>query len=51
MAAWKFFHSRISYEEYYLIKFFGKQYLNYQKRVPTGIPFVKGYVMIDESLD
>lgn len=51
VASWKFFKSRILYEEYYLIKFFGKQYTDYQKRVPSGVPFVKGFLLVDEALD
>ncbi len=52
IATWKFFKSRILYEEFHLIKFFGKQYLNYQSRVPSGIPFVKGCIVYAEpSLD
>jgi protein-S-isoprenylcysteine O-methyltransferase len=51
VAAWKFFQDRIVFEEYYLIRFFGKQYAAYQKKVPSGIPFVKGYTLVDECLD
>lgn len=51
IAAWKFFKSRIVYEEFYLIKFFGRQYVEYQKRVPSGVPFVKGFRPVDEPLD
>lgn len=51
LASWKFFESRIKFEEYYLIRFFGRQYTDYQKRVPSGVPFVQGYKLIDESLD
>lgn len=51
IVSWKFFKSRIIYEEYYLIKFFGSQYTTYQKKVASGVPFVKGFVLIDESLD
>jgi protein-S-isoprenylcysteine O-methyltransferase len=51
LASWKFFNSRIIYEEYYLIKFFGQQYLDYQKRVSIGIPCIRGYQDIDEPLD
>jgi protein-S-isoprenylcysteine O-methyltransferase len=36
IVSWKFFNSRIVYEEYYLLKFFGKQYLNYQEKVSSG---------------
>lgn len=52
VSSWKFFKTRISYEEFHLIKFFGKEYIDFQKRVPTGIPFVKGYILYgEESLD
>jgi protein-S-isoprenylcysteine O-methyltransferase len=52
IATWKFFKSRILYEEFHLIKFFGKEYINYQAKVPSGIPFVKGCIMYAEpSLD
>jgi len=52
ISSWKFFKTRIAYEEFHLIKFFGKEYTNYQKKVWTGIPFVKGYVLYgEESLD
>nr|CAB3255184.1 protein-S-isoprenylcysteine O-methyltransferase-like [Phallusia mammillata] len=44
-ASWKFFHDRIIYEEMTLLNFFGRDYLNYKKKVPSGIPFVKGYVL------
>lgn len=51
MASWKFFKTRITYEEFYLQKFFGKKYLAYQQKVPSGIPFVAGFVQKEESLD
>jgi protein-S-isoprenylcysteine O-methyltransferase len=51
VASWKFFKARITYEEFHLIKFFGKQYTDYQRRVWSGIPFVRGFLLIDESLD
>lgn len=52
VASWNFFKSRILYEEFHLIKFFGKEYQNYQARVPSGIPFVKGCIVYSEdSLD
>ena len=43
IAAWTFFYERIYYEEMTLIKFFGEKYLDYQKKVGTGLPFIKGY--------
>jgi len=43
LVSWKFFADRIEAEEYYLLNFFGNQYLDYQKRVPTGLPFIKGF--------
>uniref|UniRef100_A0A915CKW8 Protein-S-isoprenylcysteine O-methyltransferase n=1 Tax=Parascaris univalens TaxID=6257 RepID=A0A915CKW8_PARUN len=43
VVAWSFFNERIYWEEQYLILFFGSQYVIYQKKVPTGIPFVKGF--------
>lgn len=51
ITTWKFFKSRIMFEEFYLLKFFGKQYSNYQKKTPSGIPFVKGYTLVEENLD
>ncbi|GAA6011099.1 hypothetical protein JCM8202_003895 [Rhodotorula sphaerocarpa] len=35
-----FFSSRLRTEERYLVKFFGQQYEDYRRRVPTRIPFV-----------
>ncbi|KAM0793225.1 hypothetical protein ACM66B_000691 [Microbotryomycetes sp. NB124-2] len=35
-----FFSNRIRVEEKYLIQFFGDEYVQYKKRVPTRIPFV-----------
>ena len=43
LVSWKFFTDRIEAEEYYLLNFFGSSYLEYQKRVPTGLPFIKGF--------
>ncbi|XP_026691020.2 protein-S-isoprenylcysteine O-methyltransferase-like isoform X2 [Ciona intestinalis] len=43
VATWKFFQERIYYEEITLLNFFGQQYLDYKKKVPSGIPFVCGY--------
>jgi len=43
IASWIFFKERITDEEITLINFFGEDYLHYQKRVPTGLPFIYGY--------
>lgn len=44
-ASWMFFKERIEDEEESLVLFFGEDYVEYKKRVRTGIPFVKGYPM------
>ncbi|CAH8537974.1 unnamed protein product [Dicrocoelium dendriticum] len=44
VATFIFFRRRIEQEERQLIHFFGSDYLEYQNRVGTGIPFVPGYV-------
>ncbi len=41
--SWAFFNERICVEEYTLLKFFGKDYNDYKEKVPSGIPFIKGY--------
>ena len=43
MASWKFFHERIETEEITLLHFFGDDYVAYQRRVGTGLPFITGY--------
>lgn len=43
-ASFLFFRGRIRYEEHRMLAFFGDSYVQYQKRVPTGVPFVKGFV-------
>ncbi|XP_077314432.1 protein-S-isoprenylcysteine O-methyltransferase [Lithobates pipiens] len=42
LASWRFFRERVEEEEYSLIHFFGDQYIDYKKNVPTGLPFIKG---------
>ncbi|EDQ90144.1 uncharacterized protein MONBRDRAFT_7483 [Monosiga brevicollis MX1] len=49
-AAYRFFADRLEYEEYHLLLFFGTQYHRYQQRVPTGVPFVQGYVAREQLL-
>eukprot|EP00002_Diphylleia_rotans_P039195 TRINITY_DN9033_c0_g1_i1.p1 TRINITY_DN9033_c0_g1~~TRINITY_DN9033_c0_g1_i1.p1 ORF type:complete len:277 (-),score=64.74 TRINITY_DN9033_c0_g1_i1:60-890(-) len=39
-ASWLFFYDRIPAEEEYLVEFFGKDYIEYRKRVKTLIPFI-----------
>lgn len=38
---WKFFSERIKDEEIYLVAFFGNDYIEYRKKTPTLIPFIK----------
>lgn len=42
-TSWKFFDERIYAEEQLLLNFFGEEYLKYQNKVATGVPFVQGY--------
>lgn len=44
IASWKFFHERILIEEVTLVNFFQQQYVDYQERTCSGVPFVRGYV-------
>ena len=43
-ASWSFFKDRIQTEEELLIHFFKKDYLDYQQKVGTGLPFIRGYI-------
>ncbi|XP_020799925.1 protein-S-isoprenylcysteine O-methyltransferase [Drosophila serrata] len=45
LVSWLFFHDRIYVEEYSLLNFFQSDYVRYQKRVPTGLPFIRGYLV------
>ncbi|ALC44308.1 ste14 [Drosophila busckii] len=45
LVSWLFFHDRIYVEEYSLLNFFQSDYVRYQKRVPTGLPFIQGYLL------
>ncbi|KAK7750704.1 farnesyl cysteine-carboxyl methyltransferase [Diatrype stigma] len=40
VVLWKFFSSRVKHEEAYLIRFFGDDYVEYKKKVPTMMPFI-----------
>ncbi|XP_073002297.1 probable protein-S-isoprenylcysteine O-methyltransferase isoform X2 [Typha latifolia] len=41
LVTWKFFSTRIPYEEFFLTQFFGSQYEEYARKVPSGLPFIK----------
>lgn len=41
VAAWYFFESRIPYEEYKLLEFYGEEYRQYMLRTFIGIPYIK----------
>ncbi|XP_017006893.3 protein-S-isoprenylcysteine O-methyltransferase [Drosophila takahashii] len=45
LVSWLFFHDRVYVEEYSLLNFFQSDYVRYQKRVPTGLPFIRGYLI------
>nr|SVE75991.1 EOG090X0CFU [Daphnia hispanica] len=45
VASWRFFYERVYEEEVTLLHFFGKEYAIYQSKVPTGLPFIRGYNM------
>ncbi|CAN7986962.1 unnamed protein product [Ixodes hexagonus] len=42
-ASWKFFKTRVEEEEITLLNFFGEDYVQYQKRTCTGLPFIQGF--------
>ncbi|KTF87771.1 hypothetical protein cypCar_00013605 [Cyprinus carpio] len=42
IASWRFFRERIEEEEISLIHFFGEDYIEYKKKVFTGLPFISG---------
>jgi len=44
VASWRFFKVRIDEEEVYLLNFFGMDYVDYQQKVGTGLPFIKGCI-------
>ncbi|KAJ8264888.1 hypothetical protein COCON_G00139870 [Conger conger] len=42
LASWRFFRERIEEEEISLIHFFGEEYVEYKRRVHSGLPFITG---------
>ncbi|KAG9482001.1 hypothetical protein GDO78_010954 [Eleutherodactylus coqui] len=42
LASWRFFRERVEEEEFSLIHFFGQEYIDYKRTVPTGLPFING---------
>lgn len=45
LASWRFFRERIEEEEISLIHFFGEDYIEYKRKVPSGLPFITGIRM------
>ncbi|KAL7648687.1 UNVERIFIED_CONTAM: hypothetical protein RMT77_000594 [Armadillidium vulgare] len=43
ITSWYFFYVRVYFEEMMLIRFFGQKYVDYKKKVGTGLPFISGY--------
>lgn len=43
IVSWKFFAERVVDEEITLLNFFGEEYVNYKRRVRSGLPFIDGY--------
>ncbi|KAH8929139.1 ICMT-domain-containing protein [Atractiella rhizophila] len=38
---YRYFSNRVEVEEEYLVSFFGKDYVEYRKKVPTRLPFIR----------
>jgi len=45
VVSWRFFRARIEDEEWALLNFFGQDYLDYQARVGTLLPGIKGVML------
>lgn len=48
-VSWSFFKSRIEEEELTLLNFFEHDYVDYMNSVPTGLPFIEGIPLNDDS--
>lgn len=51
VTSWSFFNERIVAEEYMLQQFFGLDYVHYQRKVPTGLPWITGRVLPSTAND
>lgn len=51
IVTWKFFNSRILYEEMTLIEQYGDEYISFQKKVPIRIIGIKGFIYNKEKKD
>ena len=49
IMSWRFFNERVVAEEISLIRFFGPSYIDYQKKVRTGLPFIDGYTELSNE--
>lgn len=45
VVAWRFFAGRIPHEEDMLMRFFGREYMDYATRVPCGLPWISQLAM------
>ncbi|CAA7409341.1 unnamed protein product [Spirodela intermedia] len=41
VVTWRFFYTRIPYEEFFLKQFFGFEYIQYAAQVPSGLPYIR----------
>ena len=41
VVLWRFFSARIQGEEVFLVQFFKQEYVDYRKRTPVGIPYIR----------
>lgn len=43
LASWRFFADRTYNEEKFLVQFFKQEYVDYKKKVWSGLPFIRGF--------